>query len=179
MRQPTVSACPLLWIRWEKLKEIKLKILAYFSWMCCVVTEFVYANTIIFFNLGEKWLLEYAPPCLACRWIFCHYSPRFQRIIVKYQRCGWIFPLCVFVTCDSASILRSFFRHFLIFLSCSFSRVSISETRNYSTFNFWNIVESPQVHSTASGLYIYIKGEWVIFGSSENKYIHPGGNSHI
>ena len=46
MRQPTVSACPLLWIRWEKLKEIKLKILAYFSRMCCVVTEFVYANTI-------------------------------------------------------------------------------------------------------------------------------------
>ena len=34
-------------------KEIKLKILAYFSWMCCVVTEFVYANTIILFNLGE------------------------------------------------------------------------------------------------------------------------------
>ena len=31
MRQPTVSACPLLWIRWEKLKEIKLNILAYFS----------------------------------------------------------------------------------------------------------------------------------------------------
>ena len=31
MRQPTVSACPLLWIRWEKLKDIKLKILAYFS----------------------------------------------------------------------------------------------------------------------------------------------------
>ena len=53
MRQPTVSACPLLWIRWEKLKEIKLKILAYFSWMCGVVTEFVYANTIILFNLGE------------------------------------------------------------------------------------------------------------------------------
>ena len=23
------------------------------SWMCCVVTEFVYANTIILFNLGE------------------------------------------------------------------------------------------------------------------------------
>ena len=31
MRQSTVNACPLLWIRWEKLKEIKLKILAYFS----------------------------------------------------------------------------------------------------------------------------------------------------
>ena len=40
--QSTVSACPLVWIRWEKLKEIKLKILAYFSWMCCVVAEFVY-----------------------------------------------------------------------------------------------------------------------------------------
>ena len=53
MRQATVSACPLLWICWEKLKEIKLKILAYFSLMCCVVTEFVYANTIILFNLSE------------------------------------------------------------------------------------------------------------------------------
>ena len=31
MRQPTVTACPLLWIRLEKLKEIKLNILAYFS----------------------------------------------------------------------------------------------------------------------------------------------------
>ena len=53
MRQPTVSACPLLWIRWEKLKDIKLNIFAYFSWMCCLVTEFVYANTIILFNLSE------------------------------------------------------------------------------------------------------------------------------
>ena len=52
-RQLTVSACPLLWIRWEKLKEIKLNSLAYFSWMCCVVAEFVYANTIILFNLCE------------------------------------------------------------------------------------------------------------------------------
>ena len=51
--QPTVSAYPLLWIRWEKFKEIKLKILAYFSSECVVVTEFVYANTIILFNLGE------------------------------------------------------------------------------------------------------------------------------
>ena len=85
MRQPTVSACQLLWIRWEKLKMIKLKILVYFSWMCCVVTEFVYADTIILFNLGEYWLLKYSPSCFACWWIFCHYSPRFQRIIVK---CG-------------------------------------------------------------------------------------------
>ena len=54
MRQPTVSACPLLRVRWQKLKKIKLNILAYFCWiMCCVVTEFVYANTIILFNLGE------------------------------------------------------------------------------------------------------------------------------
>ena len=30
-----------------------LKTRAYFSWMCCVVTEFAHANTIIFFNLGE------------------------------------------------------------------------------------------------------------------------------
>ena len=37
------------------------------SLMCCVVTEFVYANTIILFNLGEYWLLEYSPPCFACR----------------------------------------------------------------------------------------------------------------
>ena len=36
-----------------EIKEIQLKILAYFSWMCCVFTEFVYANTIILFNLGE------------------------------------------------------------------------------------------------------------------------------
>ena len=35
-----------------EIKEIKLKILAYFSWMCCDVTELVYANTILF-NLGE------------------------------------------------------------------------------------------------------------------------------
>ena len=36
---------PLLWIRWEKLKEIKLKILAYsvFVNVLTVVTEFVYA----------------------------------------------------------------------------------------------------------------------------------------
>ena len=52
MRQPTVSACPLQWIRWEKLKDIKLKMLAYFR-ECVVVTEFVYANIIILFNLGE------------------------------------------------------------------------------------------------------------------------------
>ena len=25
-------------------------------------------------------------PCFACRLIFCHYSPRFQRIIVNYTR---------------------------------------------------------------------------------------------
>ena len=36
-----------------EIRKIKLKILAYFSWMCCVVTEFVYANTIILFNLRE------------------------------------------------------------------------------------------------------------------------------
>ena len=28
--------------------------------MCCVVIEFVYANTIINFNLAEKCLLEYS-----------------------------------------------------------------------------------------------------------------------
>ena len=87
IRLPTVSAwrsaCPLLWMRWEKLKEIKLKILAYFSWMCCVVTEFVYANTIILFILSELWLLEYEHSCFACRWIFCHYLPPFQRIIAN------------------------------------------------------------------------------------------------
>ena len=74
MRQPTMSACPLLSICWEKLKQIKLKFLCtcmYFSWMCCVVTEFVYANTIILFNLGEKWILECSPPCFTCCWIFC------------------------------------------------------------------------------------------------------------
>ena len=52
MRQPTVGACPLLWIRWEKLKEIKLNILLTFR-ECVAVTGFVYANTIILFNLGE------------------------------------------------------------------------------------------------------------------------------
>ena len=36
-----------------EIKKMKLKILAYFFWMCCVVTEFVYANTIILFNFGE------------------------------------------------------------------------------------------------------------------------------
>ena len=34
MRQPPVSACPLLWTRWEKLKEIKLKILAFLFREC-------------------------------------------------------------------------------------------------------------------------------------------------
>ena len=56
MRQPTVGIYPLLWIRWEKLKEIKLKILAYSVFvnvLTVVVTAFVYANTIILFNLGE------------------------------------------------------------------------------------------------------------------------------
>ena len=53
MRQPTVSACPLLWISWEKLKEINHKVIAFLNVLCCVVTEFVYANTIILFNLGE------------------------------------------------------------------------------------------------------------------------------
>ena len=33
--------------------------------MCCVVTKFIYANTIILFNLGEQWLLEYWPPRFA------------------------------------------------------------------------------------------------------------------
>ena len=56
MRQPTVSACPLLRIRWEKFKEIKLKILAYFSRMCC-----------------------------CHRVCICHYSPRLKRIIVNPQ----------------------------------------------------------------------------------------------
>ena len=37
MRQPTVSACPLLWIRWEQLKEIKLKILAYITFLECAL----------------------------------------------------------------------------------------------------------------------------------------------
>ena len=53
MRKSTVSACSLLWIHWEKSKEIKLKILAYFPGMCCVVTEFVYGKKIILFNLGK------------------------------------------------------------------------------------------------------------------------------
>ena len=53
IRQPTVSACHLLWIRWEKLEEIKLNILAYAFRECVVFIEFVYANTIILFNLGE------------------------------------------------------------------------------------------------------------------------------
>ena len=52
MRQPTVGACPLQWIRWEKLKEIKPNILLTFR-ECVVVIEFVYANTIILLNLGE------------------------------------------------------------------------------------------------------------------------------
>ena len=38
-------------VRREKLKEIKMKILAYFSWMCCVVTEFVHAN------LQSRWIV--------------------------------------------------------------------------------------------------------------------------
>ena len=32
---------------------VKLKILAYFSWMCCVVTKFVDANTNILSILSE------------------------------------------------------------------------------------------------------------------------------
>ena len=48
----TVSAFPLLWIDREKLKEIKLKILAFLN-VLGVITEFVYANTIILFNLDE------------------------------------------------------------------------------------------------------------------------------
>ena len=38
-----------------EIKEIKLKIIAYFSLMCCVVTEFVYANTIdkLYFKIDK------------------------------------------------------------------------------------------------------------------------------
>ena len=43
----------------------------YFSRMCCVVTELVYANTVILFNLDEQWLLEYLP--------------QFQRIVVNFS----------------------------------------------------------------------------------------------
>ena len=69
MRQLTVSAYPLLWIRWEKLKKDQTEyscLLFLNDVLCCVVTEFVYANTtgaiiisngllntIILFNLGE------------------------------------------------------------------------------------------------------------------------------
>ena len=48
--------------------------------MCCVVTEFAYANTIILFNLGEQWLKNFYLHALH---VGDHYSPRFQRIIVK------------------------------------------------------------------------------------------------
>ena len=51
----TVRAFPLLWIDREKLKEIKLKILAFLN-VLGAITEFVYANTIILFNLDEYWL---------------------------------------------------------------------------------------------------------------------------
>ena len=36
---------------------------AYFSCMCCVIIGFVYGNTIILFNLGEKWFLKCSTPC--------------------------------------------------------------------------------------------------------------------
>ena len=38
VRQPTVCPCPLLWIRLEKWKEIKLKILVYFHLECVVLS---------------------------------------------------------------------------------------------------------------------------------------------
>ena len=38
-------------------KEI-LQMLTFLEFFCAV-TEIVYANTIVLFNLGEKWLLQY------------------------------------------------------------------------------------------------------------------------
>ena len=54
MRQPTMSACPLLTV--DALREIKgdqteNSCLLFLNVLC--VIEFVYANTIILFNFGE------------------------------------------------------------------------------------------------------------------------------
>ena len=52
MRQPTVSACPLLWIRWEKLKEIKLKILAHFSFVNVLLSPSLYMLIQLFSSIS-------------------------------------------------------------------------------------------------------------------------------
>ena len=52
MRKPTVSAVHYCGYIGRNQKR-KLKILAYFPGMCCVVTEFVYGKKIILFNLGK------------------------------------------------------------------------------------------------------------------------------
>ena len=46
-RQPTVSACPLLWICWDKLKEIKLKILE-----CVVLSPSLYMLIQLFSSIS-------------------------------------------------------------------------------------------------------------------------------
>ena len=52
MRQPTVSACPLLWILWEKLKEIKLKILAHFSFVNVLLSPSLYMLIQLFSSIS-------------------------------------------------------------------------------------------------------------------------------
>ena len=51
MRKLTVGVCQLLRVRWDKLKKDQTEsfCLVFLDVFC----EFVYANTIIFFNLGE------------------------------------------------------------------------------------------------------------------------------
>ena len=93
------------------LGEIKKRsnwiFLLYFSWMmCCLVTEFVYANTIILFNLGEERLLEYSPPCSHVGEYSATIHLWFQRIIVNYWKM-W-FDKCFF---------KSFLRFLIFFWS--------------------------------------------------------------
>ena len=51
MRQPIMSARPLLWIRWKKLKEIRLKILLIFL-ECVVISPSLYVLIQIFSTIS-------------------------------------------------------------------------------------------------------------------------------
>ena len=49
-----MSACPLLWIGWEKLKEIKLKILACLHFLYVVLSPSLYMLIQLF--LSRQWM---------------------------------------------------------------------------------------------------------------------------
>ena len=61
--------------------------------MSCVVTKFVYDNTISLFNFDEQWLRILA---VLYYYLILQLSPRFRRIIVSFDdghEAGWSEPV--------------------------------------------------------------------------------------